>query len=161
MAQCDMYLKIDGIDGESEDAKHKNEIQIDSYSLGAANSGSSVMGSGSGTGKVQFQDFSFQKVVDKSSPALAKYCANGKHITTTVLTVRKAGENPQEYLIITMTESIVSSYQHSGHNGGGLPLESVTLNFSKIKYDYKPQQKDGTLGALVTMTADLKTNTFT
>jgi type VI secretion system secreted protein Hcp len=161
MAQNDMFLKIDGIDGESEDAKHKNEIQIDSYSFGAANSGSSVLGSGSGTGKVQFQDFSFQKVVDKSSPSLAKYCANGKHIPTTVLTVRKAGENPQEYLIVTMTESLVSSWQNSGHNGGGLPLESVTLNFSKIKVDYKPQQKDGTLGALVTMTVDLKTNTFT
>jgi type VI secretion system secreted protein Hcp len=161
MAQNDMFLKIDGIDGESEDAKHKNEIQIESYSIGASNSGSSVLGSGSGTGKVQFSDFTFQKVADKSSPSLAKYCANGKHIPTIVLTVRKAGENPQEYYIVTMTESLVSSWQHSGHNGAGLPMESVSLNFSKIKMDYKPQQKDGTLGALVTMTVDLKTNTFT
>jgi type VI secretion system secreted protein Hcp len=158
MAIGDMFLKIDGIDGESEDQKHKNEIQILSCNFGGANAGSGGVGSGSGTSKVQLHDFTFSKVVDKASPALFKYNCNGKHIPAVVLTVRKAGENPQEYLVVTLTESIISSYNLSASDGGGLPTESVSINFSKIKYDYKTQTAQGTLGPLVTMTFDIKQN---
>jgi type VI secretion system secreted protein Hcp len=161
MAIGDMFVKIDGIEGESEDSSHKKEIQIQSFSFGASNAGSSGLGQGSGTGKVSIQDLHIVKPIDKSSVTIHKFCCNGKHIPTVVLTVRKAGENPQDYLVVTLTESMISSYTITGHEGGGLPMESVSFNFSKIKHDYKPQTATGSLGAMVTMTCDVKQNLVT
>jgi type VI secretion system secreted protein Hcp len=158
MAQGDMFLKLDGVKGESPDDKHKDEIQITSYGIGAANSGSGGVGSGSGISKVNVHDIHFTKLVDNSSPNLFILCCSGKHIDSAVFTIRKAGENPQEYLVITLNEVLVSSYNQSGHDGGGLPTESVTFNFSKIKIEYKIQNKDGTLGAANPKTYDIKAN---
>jgi type VI secretion system secreted protein Hcp len=161
VAQADMFLKIDGIDGESQDDKHKDEIQITSYNIGAANAGSAGASLGSGVGKAQVQDFVFTKDVDKASPNLFINCCSGKPISTVTLTVRKAGEKPQEYLTITLTGVFVSSYSHTGDGDGKLPVENVSLNFSKIKIEYKPQQADGTLGAAIAKTYDLKANKIT
>ncbi len=158
MAQTDMFLKIDGIEGESLDDRHKGEIHISAYSLAAANAGSAGASSGSSVGKAQIQDLSFAKVVDKSSPNLFINCCNGKPIPSIVLTVRKAGEKPQEYLTITLTDSFVSSFSHVGSDDGKQPTESVSLNFSKIKFEYKTQLADGSLGPAVAKTYDIKAN---
>jgi len=159
MAVVDYFLKIDGIDGESQDSKHKGDIDLESWSWGAAQSGTSQYGGGSGAGKVQMQDFSVVTRVNKASPKIMLACANGEHIKKAVLTCRKAGKDQQEYLKITFTDLLVSSY----HTGGSaqsdvVPLDQITLNFSKIEYEYKPQQADGTLGAVVKAQYDLKIN---
>jgi type VI secretion system secreted protein Hcp len=156
MAHADMFLKIDGIDGESLDDKHRNEIHIHSYHFGAQNTGAGLSNGAIAVGKVQ--DIHFTKHVDKSSPNLFINCCSGKSIPTAVLTVRKAGEKPQEYMIVTLSDVIVSSYDHKGGDSDELPVENVSLTFSKIKYEYKPQAADGTLGATVTKTFDLKAN---
>jgi type VI secretion system secreted protein Hcp len=158
MALGDMFFKLDGIEGESQDDRHRGEIQIDTYTLSASNAGSAGANLGAGIGKAEVQDITFTKHVDKSSPNLFINCCSGKPIPTAVLTVRKAGEKPQEYLTITLTEVFVSSFTHTGHEGGGLPVESVSLNFSKIKFEYKTQIADGTLGAAIAKTYDIKAN---
>src|SRR5262245_21929107 len=99
----DMFLKLDKIDGESADKAHKGEIDVLAWSWGASNSGSAHMGGGAGAGKVNVQDISFTKYIDKSSPSLFLSCANGKHIPTATLVVRKAGEKPLEYLKLELT----------------------------------------------------------
>src|SRR5690348_6092500 len=96
----DMFLKLDGIKGESLDSKHKDEIQIESFSWGLAQTGTMSAGMGGGAGKVNVHDISVTKYVDKSSPELMLACCNGKHIPSGLLTVRKAGEKPLEYLKI-------------------------------------------------------------
>jgi type VI secretion system secreted protein Hcp len=156
MAQSDFFLKIDGIDGESLDEKHKNEIHINSYGFGAQNTGTGVSAGGTAIGRVQ--DIHFTKHVDKSSPNLFINCCSGKPIPTVVLTVRKAGEKPQDYMLLTLSDVVISSYEHKGANHEELPTETVSLSFSKIKYEYKPQAADGTLGAVVAKTYDLKAN---
>jgi type VI secretion system secreted protein Hcp len=156
MARGDVFLKVDGIDGESLDEKHKNEIHLNTYGFGAQNGGSGVASGGSSIGRLR--DLSFTKHVDKSSPNLFISCCTGKPITTVVLTVRKAGEKPQDYMIVTLSDVVVSSYDHRGGHGDELPVEAVSLSFSKIKYEYKPQAADGTLGAVLAKTYDLKSN---
>jgi len=156
MAHADMFLKIDGIDGESLDDKHRNEIHIHAYHFGAHNSGAGLSNGAIAAGKVQ--DIHFTKHVDKSSPNLFINCCSGKLIPTAVLTVRKAGEKPQEYMIVTLSDVVVSSYNHKAGDNDELPVETVSLTFSKIKYEYKPQSADGTLGATVAKTYDLKAN---
>src|SRR5262249_39119028 len=129
-SHADMFLKIDGIEGESLDANHKNEVEILSFSVGAAQPGSAGHGGGSGVGKVQVQDFHFTKYMDKATPKLFEACCTGKHTAKVVLTCRKAGGSQQEYFKVTMSEVLVSSIQKSGSGGDALPTESVTLNFS-------------------------------
>ncbi len=147
MAQVDYFLKIDGLPGESTDEKHKGELDIESFSWGETNSGSAGHAGGSGTGKVQPQDFVFTKRLDKSSPVLFIACATGQHFKEVLLTVRKAGGGQQEYFKVKMSEVLVSGYQTSGvDGGGGLIHENVSLNFAKLEMSYKEQKADGTLG---------------
>lgn len=158
MATDDYFLKIDGIEGESQDDKHKNEIQVSSFSVGVANSGAGGFGSGSGSGKASVQDMHFTKLTDKSSPNLFIACCNGKHFPTATVTVRKAGEKPHEYLIYKLTEVLISSYQTAGHGGGGIAQETLSLNFSKVEMTYTPQNADGSAGAKIQKTYDVQKN---
>jgi len=155
----DFLLEIDGIKGESQDSKHKDTIEIESFSWGASNSGSHASGGGGGAGKASFQDLRFTANVSKASPTLMLKCATGEHIKKAVLHVRKQGKGQQEFYTITLEDLLVSSYQSGDSTGGNpVPTDQFSLNFAKIKYEYKPQNKDGSLGSTVTGTYDLKTN---
>jgi type VI secretion system secreted protein Hcp len=158
MAAVDYFLKLTGIDGESTDAKHKGSIDIESWSWGESQSGSSSYGGGGGAGKVQMQDFHFTMRVNKASPKLMLACANGEHIKEAILTCRKAGKEQQEYLKITFSDLLVSSYQTGGSKGDVIPMDQIALNFSKISFDYKEQKVDGTLGGSTKAGYDLKSN---
>ncbi len=157
----DYLLVIDGIKGESQDAKHKDAIEIDSFSFGETNTGSFAFGTGGGTGKVSFQDMHFSTRVNKASPNLMVACATGKHINKAILYARKAtGDGgQQEFLTITLEDVLVSSYQTGGHDGNGhttLPTDQFSLNFAKIEYAYKPQEDTGKLGAAITAKYDVR-----
>jgi type VI secretion system secreted protein Hcp len=156
MAAVDYFLKIDGIPGESQDAKHKDEIQVDSWSLSERQSGTMADGGGGGAGKVQMNDVSFSEKLSKASPKLWLACANGEHIKKAVLTARKAGKNQHDYLTVTFTDLLISSYQTGGNGSAKVPVESITLNFAAIQFEYKEQKADGTVGAAVRSGYDLK-----
>lgn len=158
MAAVDYFLKLDGIEGESTDDKHKNEIDVESWSWGETNSGSHAGGGGGGAGKVSMQDFHFVMKVNKASPKLMLNCATGEHIKKAVLTCRKAGGEQQEYLMVTMSDLLVSSYQTGGSSGSVIPVDQISLNFSKIEFEYKPQDEKGKVGSPVKVGYDLKLN---
>jgi type VI secretion system secreted protein Hcp len=157
-AQVDYFLKLDGIEGESTDHKHKNEIDVMAWSWGASNTGAMSYGGGGGAGKVSMNDFNFTQRVNKASPKLFLNCANGKHIKSAVLTCRKAGGEQVEYLKITMSDVLVSSYQTGGSTGDVVPTENVSLNFSKLEFSYAAQDNTGKLGSPVVTNWDLKLN---
>jgi type VI secretion system secreted protein Hcp len=152
----DNFLKIEGIDGESKDSKHANEIDVISWSFGATQLGSMAGGGGGGAGKVSMQDFTFQMQMCKATPKLLLHCANGKHIPSAIFTARKAGETQQEYMKVKFTDILVSSYQTGG--GGENPMESISLNFAKIEFEYREQKADGTLDGPIPAGWDLKKN---
>jgi type VI secretion system secreted protein Hcp len=161
MAQADFFLKIDGLDGESQDDKHKNEIEIRSFNFNAVNAGSGGQGTGSGSGKVNIQDMTITKTVDKASPNLFIGCCTGKHYPMATITCRKAGEKPHEYLVFKLTEAFVSSINISGHDGGGVAQESLSLNFTKVEVIYTPQNADGSPGAKNSKSWNILTNVAT
>jgi len=155
----DIFLKLDGIEGESEDSKHKNEIQVETYSGGVSNPTSMGHGTGGGVGKAQHQDVHFTATVGKASPKLFLACSGGDHIPKAVFTFRKAGKDQQEYLKVTLSDVMVSSVSFQDHSAGGdLAHESVSLAFTKIEQEYKPQKADGTLGGAIQSGWDLKAN---
>ena len=154
----DMFLKIKDVKGEAQDDKHKDTIDVLAWSWGMSNSGSTHMGGGSGSGKVNVQDISVTKYIDKSSPDLMKACCNGKHFETADLIVRKAGEKPVEYLTITMTDLIVTSVSTGGSGGEDRLTENVTLNFGAVKVKYIEQTAKGGEGAKPDMGWDIEAN---
>ena len=157
MAAVDYFLKIDGIQGESKADKHKDEIDVQSFSWGATQSGSFAAGGGGGAGKVSMQDFHFTMPHNKASPALFLACAQGDHIKNAILTCRKAGKEQQEYLKVTMSDILVSSFQTGGRGGDVVPTDQISLNFAKIEVEYKEQDATGKLTGSVKKWFDLKT----
>jgi type VI secretion system secreted protein Hcp len=159
MATGDFFLKLDGIDGESQDDAHKDEIQCSSITWGVSNAGSGGFGTGSGSSKSAVGDIHITKLVDKSSPNLLKACCTGQTIGSAVVTMRKAGgDSPVEYSVYKLDEVFVSSFNTSAHDGGGIGQESLSLNFSKINFVYTPQKADGTPDSTSEMTYDIKAN---
>ena len=159
MSAADYFLKIDGVDGESLDDKHKGSIELESFSWGATQK---VVGGGGGmgAGKVSIQDFHFVKKIDKASPKLFLACCTGQHFSKVTLTARKAGKGQQEYLKVVLTDVMVSGFQTAGSGAGENPVpnDQVTLNFAKFNFDYSPQKADGSLDGAVKVGYDLKAN---
>jgi len=139
----DMFLELDGIKGESTDHKHKENIDVLAWSWGVSNSGTFHSGGGGGSGKANFQDLSITKYIDKATADLLYTCASGKHLAKGKLVVRKAGEKPLEYLIVTLENILVSKVSTGGSGGEERLTESVTLNFAKVKVEYKVQDEKG------------------
>ena len=154
----DMFIKIGDVKGEAQDSKHKGEIDVLSWSWGMTQSGTAHMGAGGGSGKVNVQDLTFTKYVDSSSAKLMMACCNGKHYADALLTVRKAGEKPVEYVKIKLTEVLVTSVSTGGSGGEDLLTENVALNFAKVAVDYTPQKPDGSPDSPITMAWDISAN---
>src|ERR1700761_2865831 len=126
----EIFLKLDGIDGEAQADGHANEIEIFSFSLGASNPSSVAFGTGSGAGKVDISSMSLQKQLDTASAKLFGACCSGKHIASGKLVVREAGgDKPVEYYTLDLTEVFIDSVSWGGAAGGGKPSESVALSF--------------------------------
>ena len=140
----DMFLKIESkCDGESKDQEHADEIDVLAFSWGMTQSGSMHTGSGGGSGKVNVQDMSITKYLDKATTVLMQKCCSGKHFDRAILTCRKAGDTPIEYMKVTMEPVMVSSVSEGGSGGEDRQTENITLNFAKVWVEYTPQKDDG------------------
>jgi type VI secretion system secreted protein Hcp len=153
-----MFLKFEKINGESTDKTYANTIDILSWSWGASQSGTTHMGPGAGAGKVDVQDITFSKYVDRSSPTLLNACFTGDHIPTATFIARKAGGAAVEYIKIVMTQVLVSSVSTGGSGGEERLTETVTLNFASFALDYTPQDAKGAAQAKVPFAWDIAKN---
>ena len=151
MAAVDYFLKIDGIQGESIDSKHKGEIQLTSWSWGVSNSSTHAAGGGGGAGRVSFQDFQFTALSSKASPQLLSASVRGLRAKTAVLTARKAGKEPVEFLKITMSSVLVSFYKEQGASLEVAPGDEVGLSFMKLAFTFTPQSPTGGLATSATV----------
>ena len=145
-----MFLKIAGITGESVDAEHVDEIDVLSWSWGAANSGGGRFGGGggvggAGAGKVMVQDFHFTHHVDAASAGLLLACATGKHSPDAVFAARRPGESPSQYLVVRFTDVTVTSVSGAGAVEEDAALESVSFVYSAVSFEYSRQMPDGSL----------------
>jgi len=154
----DMFIQIGKIKGESIDKAHKDKIDVLAWSWGMSNSGSAHMGGGAGAGKVNVQDLSITKYIDKSSTDLMLAACNGKHFPDALLIVRKAGEKPVEYLKIKLTDVLITSVSTGGSGGEDRLTENVSLNFAKVNVDYTPQKQDGSADSTLNMGWDIAAN---
>jgi len=157
-AATDIFLRLDGIPGESTDVNHKDQIEILSFSLGFVNRPAGGA-AGSGAGKVSCGDVALTKSIDKSSPPLIGAVTTGKHIKSGVLFFTTAsGKATQDYYVLTLSDLLVTALQQSDSAGGPKVTEQVTISATKFKFEYKQQKADGSLGAAQTFTFDCKLN---
>jgi type VI secretion system secreted protein Hcp len=152
----DIFAKLGDIKGESRDAKHKDEIDVLSYSWGVTDP-TTIKTGGGGTGKATFQDLVIVHKIDKASPSLLSVCATGEHLKDATITERKAGKGQQEFLIIKMNDVIITGVVQGGTTDGPAS-ETVSLIFAKVDFEYRPQKDDGTLDAGIHFKFDLKAN---
>jgi len=157
----DMFIKIGDIKGESKDGTHKDSIDILAWSWGLSQSGNAHLGGGAGAGKVAVQDLSLTKYVDASSTALMMSACKGTHIKEAKLTVRKAGDSPLEYILITMSDVLISSVTTGGSGGEDRLTENISLNFAKFKIEYTTQADTGGKGVTSTAAWDIPANKAT
>jgi type VI secretion system secreted protein Hcp len=163
-AASDIYIKFDGVDGESAAVGYEKHLEVLSWSWGATNSSSIIGGGGGGAGKVSMQDFHFTCKVNSASPALMLACATGQHIpTATFRFVRTSSSGkPEEYYVVTLSDVMVSSFSSSRPAPTSTttapdpaPVEKVTLNFTKIEFKYTPAAAAGSTATPVTATVDV------
>ena len=156
------FCKIEGIEGESTDEKHKNQIEILSFNHHLSQSGGGAASrTGGATGsRVDIGDFTITKLIDKATPNLYKYCASGKHIPSVVVELCTASEEAHTYMKYTMSDVVVSSVRPGGSsNGEGTrPLEEVSFRFAKIELEYTPFDNTGKAGAAQKAGWDLSIN---
>jgi len=149
------FIKFDGIDGESTHKDHKGEIEVLSWSWGLTNSGGGATGGGSGVGKATPQELRVVHRYDKASPLLAKMAASGRHVSTAMLSARKAGEGQKDFLKITMKEVFITSV--ATHDDGSGASEELAMRYGSIDFSYAPQTTKGGLGTPVGFNWNLKT----
>ncbi|GAB7539959.1 type VI secretion system tube protein Hcp [Burkholderia sp. 3C] len=152
----DIFIKIDGITGESQDATHANEIEVISCGWKISQDSSMHSGSGGGAAKATVHDLRFIHLIDRASPNLASYCFHGKHIPTARLSMRKAGGTPLTYLKITLYDVIVTELEPAV--GAGAALEHVALSFARMEEEYVVQSATGGSQGTVTAVIDVKQN---
>ena len=157
MAQ-DIFLKLDGIEGESQDAKHKDEIEVLNWNWRMSQSAAMHAGSGGGAGKAEIGDLQFEHRLDRASPNLMRMCLTGKHIAKAALTVRKAGGDPLDYLKLTMDDVLITQVNPSVSVGDEGGREVVALSFAKVNQEYQVQNAQGGPGGAVTAGYDIKGN---
>ncbi len=157
MAQ-DIFLKPTGIDGESQDAKHKGEIELTNWGWSIHQNSSMQSGSGGGSGKATVSDLTFDHRIDRATPNLLKHCLVGKHIDTATLVVRKAGGNPLEYFKLTMSNVIVTGVAPVIKDTMPTGMESVSLSFARVKQEYVVQNSQGGTAGTVAASFDIQQN---
>ncbi|MBD1846567.1 type VI secretion system tube protein Hcp [Cyanobacteria bacterium FACHB-63] len=139
------FLKIDGIEGDSQDTTHPREIRILDWSWGESQTADSASG-GAGAGKVKMQDFVFTMLMNRASPQLLLACAAGKHLRKATLTGRKVRETPQEFLKITFSDVVVTMMQTESNSTScrdQAAKDRISLRYSVLEYEYTTQKLDG------------------
>ena len=155
------FLKIGDIRGDSRDRYHKDEIEALSWGWGLS---IPVLGSRSagarGPENRAFRISASPTWFDMASPKLMLACASGKLHLEAKLSVRRPGPKASvDFILISMTEVLVTGVQATGAHGQEGPAEQVTLNFAQVDFEYVPQKPDGSPDAGVHFRWDLKKNT--
>ena len=157
-SQQDFYIQLQGIDGESKDSKHEGWIDILSFDYSVSQSTSMSTGGGSGVGRASFNPLSFAHYVDKATPNLLQYCASGKTIPTAKVSCCKVGDGSQEYMLITLSGCQITHAGPIGVSDDARVKEQVSISYEKIEVEVREQNADGSMGAAVTGTWNVKEN---
>jgi type VI secretion system secreted protein Hcp len=144
---AEVYLTVEGLEGEATAKGFEGQIVLDSFQLGANNPTSIGAGTGAGAGKVNLSNFTVTKRTDASSVPLFLACCKGDHFPNAEVTIRKAGGEQVEFIKYKFDTVFVEDINWSGGSGDDVPTEVLSLAFGAVEMTYTPQNADGTMGS--------------
>jgi type VI secretion system secreted protein Hcp len=154
---AEMFLRLDGVEGESLDHAHGKEIEIQSWNWKTVNHVRWDVNQGGQSTKVEVKEIRIDKICDKASVILYQNCVTGKHIPKARITCRKNdGDQKVEYLIVDLQDVMVSRVEWTGNGDQQSLNESVELSFAEFKLHYSVQQDQGTAGGATTFGFDIQ-----
>jgi type VI secretion system secreted protein Hcp len=140
LAAYDCFLKVDAVDGEITDSKHKSWIEVFNWSFGETQPGAARRSTAGGATaeRVNMKDFMITMRTNKASPKLFLFGASGKHIKEVQLDVCRSTGDKQRFLNIKLSDVMVSSFISIGNSKGAepIPTEEIMFNFGKIEITY-------------------------
>jgi type VI secretion system secreted protein Hcp len=143
----DCFLKIDGIKGDSTDDKHKDWIEVTSFSHRISQAvGGAMSAQGVHTGgRADHLDFSLTKRLDSASPILAQHVCTGKHIPMMKFELCRAMGDKTTFMVYTLKDSIISSVspRGSGSSEDPIPVEEISIRYGEINWEYTPTDPTG------------------
>jgi type VI secretion system secreted protein Hcp len=154
----DIFLKVDGIDGDATDVNHTGEIEVASWSWGVSQVFISSLGGGIVGGTPKVGNILVTKQVDRASPILLRAFLELTHIAQAVLTQRRPGAGKQDFLSVTLQDVLISSLNDVDDGLAPKPKETVVFVFSRVIYEYIPQKPSGLPDAPVTLKWDVQAN---
>lgn len=145
----DAYIKFEGIDGESPDDKHKDWITVLNYGIGVSMSSVNMAPGGASAGRPNLQDFHFTHFLDRASPKLFEAVCSGKHFDKVTMEICRSGGEKSKYMEYTLEDVMVTSVGRGGDSKQSeeYPIESISLNYAKIKMVYSVQKRKGASGS--------------
>jgi type VI secretion system secreted protein Hcp len=160
MALVDMFLKLEGVEGESKDAAGKGGwIQIDGFRLNATSPRDSF--TNQAAGGVRMSNMTIRAKIDKSTPKLFSKISMNEKIPKATLSCRKAGKDQFEYFKITLTEVLVAKVQAGELQASGsdvIPACEFDLAYGRIEMEAKEQTEKGPTSGPVVFAFNLMTN---
>lgn len=143
----DCFLQIQGIKGDSADAKHKGWIEVEAYShriSQAVGGHASAQGVHTG-GRADHDDFTIEKRLDSATPILAQYCCTAKHIPEASMELCRAMGDKTIFMVYKFKDLIVSSCSPAGStvSEDPLPLEEISFRYGQITWEYTPTDITG------------------
>jgi type VI secretion system secreted protein Hcp len=148
----DAFMKIDGIPGDSTDENHAGWIAIHSFQHGLSQQigGARSSGGAATAGRVDHQDFGILKEIDKATPKLFLHCCNGRHIPRIEVELCRAGEKKNLFMKFVLSDVVIATIHPSGSSGSAMPMESLSLNYGKIEWEYTATDpRTGVAGGVV------------
>jgi type VI secretion system secreted protein Hcp len=154
-----IFLRLEGIQGESTDRTHRDEIEVLGWNWSFTNT-QTTTGGGGGGGRPVVSGITFNHKIDKTSPVLMRSCLVGSSIRDAKLSVVKVGGRIEfdQYVILVKDVKITSVIQTESDDLSST-LETVTFAFTNVTEEYTITKPDGTAGQKVTATYDIRTNT--
>lgn len=156
----EIFLHIDGIDGNSLDQDHVGDISVVSFKAGVMQRGLGLAGGAASAATSDFKPLTVYKFIDQASPKLFLACATGQHAATATLTVRKTGAQPFDFFIIKLRDVIISSVNADADttDANGTLVETVSLSYTRIEWTFVPQRDDGSAGTPIIGGFDVRSN---
>jgi type VI secretion system secreted protein Hcp len=154
----DMFMRVEGANGESKDSNHKDWTDIKSFSWGATQPGSMSSGGGGGVGKASFNDLQVEALIDKAAPAILKTCISGKHLNKVEISICKAGGEQIEYTRVTLEEVMITSVQYVTDPKSDSVIVVYGFQAAKVKQQYWEQTDKGGKGAETQIAWNIKEN---
>lgn len=154
----DIFLKVDGVIGESKDAQHQGWIQIESFNWGATQPSGMEAGSGGGSGKVRYRDLTVNAFIDKAVPNIMRYVSNGKHINSVQVSSCKAGGEQLEFFRITLKQVMVTDVIFNGASEHDLFSVTYCFRAAEVSTHYFEQISEGSRGAESSFGWNIKEN---